>query len=59
MSKTKEQKRARSLQKDTGWSYSECLRVVRSMTEDEINELVDERSKVPKTENAVEQRRMT
>lgn len=29
-SKDKYQKRARRMQKDTGWSYSECLRLARS-----------------------------
>jgi len=38
-------KRARRLQKQTGWSYSECLRCVRSMSENEIDELIDERAR--------------
>lgn len=28
-SKSKDQKRAREIQKDTGWTYSECLRLAR------------------------------
>jgi hypothetical protein len=28
-SKSKDQKRARAIQKDTGWSYMECLRLAR------------------------------
>lgn len=35
MSKTREQKRARRIQADTGWSYSECLRLVRDNITDE------------------------
>ncbi len=42
--KSSEKKRARALQEDTGWSYSECLRLVREKTEDEIDELVKQRA---------------
>ena len=42
--KTSDKKRARALQEDTGWSYMECLRVVREKTEDEIDELIKQRA---------------
>lgn len=45
-SKTPEQKRARALQEQTKWSYSECLRLVRTKTEDEIDLVIEERAKV-------------
>jgi hypothetical protein len=36
-SKDRFQKRARAIQKDTGWSYSECLRLSReSITEEAL-----------------------
>ena len=37
--KTSEQKRARALQDETGWSYCECLRCVREMTQEQIDQL--------------------
>lgn len=40
-----EQKKARALQEDTGWTYSECLRLVREKTEEEIDQLIEERKK--------------
>lgn len=40
MGKTREQKRARGIQQDTGWSYSECLRLTREgITDDALNVL--------------------
>jgi hypothetical protein len=45
VSKTREKTRARNLQEQTGWSYMECLRCVRTMTEDQIDELIDERAR--------------
>lgn len=42
--KNADKKRARALQEDTGWSYSECLRIVREKTEDEIDELIRQRA---------------
>lgn len=44
MSKTPEQRRARALQGRTGWSYSECLRCVRTMTDEQIEKLITERA---------------
>ena len=43
-SKTAVQKRARALQARTGWSYSECLRCVKTMTPEAIEVLVDLRA---------------
>ena len=45
MGKTSQQKRARRLQQQTGWSYSECLRCVRTMTEDQIDNLIELRAR--------------
>lgn len=42
--KSSEKTRARALQQDTGWSYSECLRLVRTKTEDQLDELIRERA---------------
>lgn len=44
---TREKKEARALQSRTGWSYSECLRCVRTMTAAEIDALVAQREKKP------------
>lgn len=41
--KNKYKTRARALQEETGWSYSECLRLVRTKTENEIDVLVERR----------------
>jgi hypothetical protein len=39
--KTKEQKRARAIQKQTGWSYSECLRLANEhITEEGLEILI-------------------
>jgi hypothetical protein len=46
--KTPEKKRARALQEQTGWSYSECLRLVRTKTEDEIDVVIEERVATPR-----------
>ncbi len=43
--KTPEKVQARALQERTGWSYSECLRCVRTMTEEEIENLIVTRTK--------------
>lgn len=43
--RTPEQKRARALQEQTGWTYSECLRRARTMTEEQIDDLIDERAR--------------
>lgn len=42
---TREKTLARALQEDTDWSYSECLRCVRTLTEDEIDALILQREK--------------
>ena len=39
-SKTLVQKNARALQARTGWSYSECLRCVKTMTLEAIETLI-------------------
>jgi hypothetical protein len=44
-SKTPEQKKARALQDRTDWSYSECLRLVREKTPEEIEALIKVRAK--------------
>jgi hypothetical protein len=44
-SKTTEKKRSRALQEQTGWGYQECLRCVRTMTEDQIDELIEQRAR--------------
>ena len=41
---TPDKERARALQKRTGWSYSECLRVVRTLDEAAIEKLITERA---------------
>lgn len=41
--KTPDKKRARELQSKTGWSYSECLRCVRTMSDEQIARLIWER----------------
>lgn len=41
--KTPEKVKARALQDRTGWSYSECLRCVRTMSEMEIEALIAKR----------------
>lgn len=41
--KTPERKKARDLQKRTGWSYSECLRCTRYLTESQVGALILER----------------
>ncbi len=43
--KNREQREARALQEDTGWSYCQCLDLVRTKTEAEIDALVAERKK--------------
>ncbi len=43
--KNKEQRVARALQEDTGWSYCQCLDLVRTKTEAEIDALVAEHKK--------------
>jgi hypothetical protein len=43
--KNKEQREARALQEDTGWSYCQCLDLVRTKTEAEIDALVAEHKK--------------
>lgn len=40
MAKTKEQRAARALQERTGWSYSECLRLVREKSPEDLEQLV-------------------
>lgn len=40
MGKTREQKRARQIQRDTGWSYSECLRLAKEHISDEALEVL-------------------
>lgn len=45
MAKSREQREARGLQERTGWSYSECLRCVRTMTAEDIDHLVLERGR--------------
>jgi hypothetical protein len=42
--KSPEKKRARALQEQTGWAYSDCLRCVRTMTEEQIDVLIAERA---------------
>ena len=42
---TKEKKKARELQESTGWAYTECLRCVRTLSEDEVYRLIIERGK--------------
>ncbi len=37
--------RARALQEDTGWRYTECLRIVKTKTEAEIDALIEKRKK--------------
>lgn len=37
-------KRARQLQERTGWSYSECLRCARTLTDEQIEALIQVRS---------------
>lgn len=42
---TREKRSVRALQSRTGWTYSECLRVVRArMTEAEIEALIERRA---------------
>ena len=54
MKKSKEKSEARALQAETGWSYSECLRLVR-LAAHEGNVTVDEvlaregRTRTPRT----------
>ena len=43
--KSPEKKKARALQQRTSWSYSECLRCVRTMTDDQIEQLVEQRAR--------------
>jgi hypothetical protein len=43
VSKTPEKKRARALQEQTGWHYTECLSLVRTKTEEQIDALVETR----------------
>jgi hypothetical protein len=43
-SKTPVQKSARALQARTGWSYSECLRCVKTMTPEAIEVLIGVRA---------------
>jgi hypothetical protein len=43
MAKNREQKRARKLQQQTGWSYSECLRCTQVFTDTEVQQLVSAR----------------
>ena len=45
----KTKKRARALQTRTGWSYSECLRCVRTMTDDAVEALIRVRGGAPAT----------
>jgi hypothetical protein len=40
-----EKRRARALQDRTGWSYSECLRCVRTMTPEAIEVLIAVRAR--------------
>jgi hypothetical protein len=40
----KPQREARALQQRTGWSYSECLRLVRTETPDSIERIITERA---------------
>lgn len=47
-SKTREQKRARALQAETGWSYTECLRLVLAKSEDEIDVVMEQRAAAAK-----------
>lgn len=42
--KTGPKKKARALQKRTGWSYMECLRCVDSMTDEAIEVLIKMRT---------------
>ena len=45
-SRTKEQKRARAIQKDTGWAYMECLRLANAgITDHALAELRAERTR--------------
>jgi hypothetical protein len=41
--------RARALQEQTGWSYSHCLRLVRTKTEEQIDEMVEAEVLKPRT----------
>lgn len=44
-SKDKYQKRARSIQRETGWSYSECLRLAKSeISEPALRVLIEMRA---------------
>lgn len=53
MNKTKEKSTARALQKETGWTYSECLRLTRIALADgtTIDEVLarEGRSRTPRT----------
>ncbi len=42
--KSPEKKKARALQRQTSWSYSECLRCVRTMTPEQIGQLALKRA---------------
>ena len=41
--KDRTKKRARALQRRTGWRYTECLRCVRELTPEQIEALIIER----------------
>ena len=41
----KEKVRARELQERTGWSYSECLRCIRTLSPEQIEALIAERGR--------------
>lgn len=56
--KNKDQQRARQIQKDTGWSYSECLRLAREgITDAGLDALKKVRASVKETAKKTEEKK--